>query len=127
HSAFKRMLLPGQVSYPQHVGYVKGCDIAVSPALMENFSMAIVEAAYLGLPVVAFNRGGNADIITDGKNGYLVADVTTMVKKATLLLNSPKPAVTKLATKNYTRQKFDTDLMLDGYLRVMLGSGGVHA
>lgn len=126
HSAVNQMLLPGQVSYPQHIGYVKSCDVAISPALMENFSMAIVEAAYLGLPVVAFRRGGNADIITNDKNGYLVSDVTTMVKKAALLLNSPKLAATKQAAKNYTRQKFDTDSILDGYLSVMLSSGGVR-
>lgn len=126
HAAFKRMLLPGQVSYPQHVGYVKGCDIAVSPALMENFSMAIVEAAYLGLPVVAFNRGGNADIITNGKNGYLVSDVRSMVKQASLLVTSPKLTAVKKATKTYTRQKFATTLVLDAYLKAILGSGSLH-
>ncbi|MCW5874831.1 MAG: glycosyltransferase [Anaerolineales bacterium] len=122
HPAANRMLLPGQVNYREHIGYVKMCDVAVSPALMENFSMAIVEAAYLGVPVVAFRRGGNADIIEDGENGYLVPKLsaTAMAKQTAQILNSPGLQGVKRATKTFTRQKFAAGKVLDAYLSVLL-------
>lgn len=129
HPARARMLLPGQVSYRTHIQYVKACDIAVSPALMENFSMAIVEAACLGLPVIAFKRGGNDDIIDDGQNGFLVPglNVDAMVQRAAALLNSPKLAELKKRTQKYTRAQFETDRVLDDYLKVLAPDGGMHA
>lgn len=122
HQAKMHMLLPGQVNYNKHIQYVKACDMAVSPALMENFSMAIVEATFLGLPVVAFKRGGNADIIDDHENGFLVAgfDVDAMVKHSAEILNSPELIKTKRQTKKYTRTKFASDKVLDQYLRVLV-------
>ncbi len=122
HPAAADILAPGQVSYEQHIGYVKACDIAISPALMENFSMAIVEAAYLGVPVIAFRRGGNADIIEDGKNGYLVSglNVGEIVKRAAALLNSPKLSASKNETKRYTRARFADDKILNAYLNVLV-------
>ncbi|MBX3047230.1 MAG: glycosyltransferase family 4 protein [Anaerolineales bacterium] len=122
HKARGHMLLPGQVSYAEHIGYVKASDVAISPALMENFSMAIVEAACLGLPVVAFRRGGNADIIEDGKNGYLVADFNAgrMADRAAELLNAPNLETIQQETKAYTRGKFSADRVLDMYLHALV-------
>lgn len=122
HPAAPRILLPGQLNYSQHVGYVKTCDVTISPALMENFSMAIVEAAYLGVPVIAFRRGGNADIIEENKNGYLIAELnaSAMVKKAASLLASRHLPSIKRATEAFTRQKFAVDKVLNAYLDVLI-------
>src|SRR5690606_38155069 len=109
-------------------GYVKTCDVAISPALMENFSMAIMEAAYLGVPVVAFRRGGNADIIEDGENGYLVPKLSAaaMVKQVAQILVSPGLQGIKRATKTFTRQKFAAGKVLDAYLNVLLPNQRAH-
>lgn len=129
HPAAASIFLPGQINYPQHVGIVKSCDIAISPALMENFSMAILEAAYLGLPVVAFQRGGNADIIADGENGYLIAglDADAMAVQAADLLNSPQLSSLKRSAEAYTRQKFSADNVLDAYLAALAPEASPHA
>jgi len=123
HPAAPRMLLPGQLNYSQHVGYVKTCDVAISPALVENFSMAIVEAVSLGVPVIAFRRGGNADIIEDNKNGFLIAglNVPAMVEKAASLLTSRDLSNIQRATKTFTRRKFAVNKVLDMYLEVLVG------
>lgn len=128
HPARARMLLPGQVSYSAHIQYVKACDVAISPALMENFSMAIVEAAYLGLPVIAFKRGGNADIIDDGRNGFLFSglNVDAMAQRAAVLLNSPTLSELRKRTQKYTRAKFEADRVLDSYLKVLLSTGSAR-
>ena len=47
-------------------------DCFVAPALREGFGLAIVEAMAAGIPVVASNAGGPAEIIEDGKSGLLI-------------------------------------------------------
>jgi len=46
-------------------------DVMVLPSLHENLSLTIMEALSCGLPVVAFDTGGNSDLIEHKKNGYL--------------------------------------------------------
>jgi glycosyltransferase involved in cell wall biosynthesis len=46
-------------------------DTMVVPSLQENLSNAILESLSCGTPVVAFNIGGNLDMIDHKKNGYL--------------------------------------------------------
>lgn len=47
------------------------CDIFLSPSLAENFSLTIEEALSCATPVVAFDIGGNSDLITHKFNGYI--------------------------------------------------------
>lgn len=49
-----------------------GCDIVVSPSLLEGFGLTILEAAAAGKPVLALNRGAICEIIRDGVNGLLI-------------------------------------------------------
>lgn len=46
-------------------------DVMVVPSLQENLSNAIMESLSCATPVVAFNVGGNSDMIEHKKNGYL--------------------------------------------------------
>ncbi len=45
--------------------------VMVVPSLQENLSNAIMEALACGTPVVAFDVGGNGDLIDHQRNGYL--------------------------------------------------------
>jgi len=47
-------------------------DILVLPSLNEGMGRALVEAMALGKPIVASDIGGVPDLITHGKNGFLV-------------------------------------------------------
>jgi glycosyltransferase involved in cell wall biosynthesis len=47
-------------------------DVFVHPTYHEGFSVALVEAGMLGLPIIATNVGGNVEIIDDSHTGLLV-------------------------------------------------------
>ena len=47
-------------------------DILLIPAVNEPFGRTLIEAMFLGTPVVATDHGGNPEAITDGENGLLV-------------------------------------------------------
>ena len=63
---------PGPLSGTENLALVKACSFVVYPTLVENYSMALLEAAMCGLPMVTFDVGGNAEIVTDGINGFLI-------------------------------------------------------
>ncbi len=62
-------------------------DVVVFAAL-ESFSIAMLEAFSLGIPVVAADAGGTPEMLQDGENGFLfkLKDIDSMVKKITLLI-----------------------------------------
>lgn len=52
-------------------------DVMVVPSLQENLSNTIMESLACSTPVVAFNVGGNSDMIDHQKNGYLAKGYDT--------------------------------------------------
>lgn len=66
----------------------KSCDIFIFPSLMETSPIALLEAMYAGLPIVASNVGAISELVTNGVNGYLSPphDVERMYKLTIKLL-----------------------------------------
>ncbi len=52
-------------------------DVLIVPSLQENLANSIVEGLSCGIPVVAFNIGGNPDLIEHKIDGYLAKDFST--------------------------------------------------
>lgn len=67
-------------------------DVFVLPTYAEAFGIAAVEASAVGMPVVATNVGGLADIVLDGETGYLIApgDKTELADRLQRLLDDPR-------------------------------------
>jgi glycosyltransferase involved in cell wall biosynthesis len=59
-------------------------DIYVQPSRAEGFGLAAVEAMAAGLPVVATDVGGLAEIVENGESGWLVAAGDTRAMAARL-------------------------------------------
>jgi len=78
------------------LNYAKSFDIFVHPTYTEGFSLSLVEAAMLGLPIVTTNVGGNIEIIEDGKSGLLVNPKN---------VNELQEAIEKLIVSKKTRDK----------------------
>ena len=53
-----KVYAPGPLPNVSNVAIMKACDLCVSPTFIENFGMALLEAQFCGLPVVAFDVGG---------------------------------------------------------------------
>ncbi|MBU4342763.1 MAG: glycosyltransferase family 4 protein [Candidatus Omnitrophica bacterium] len=66
-------------------------DIVVLTSLNEGTPVSIIEAMAAGRPVIATNVGGVADIVEDGKSGYLVESDNEEVfsEKLLDLINNP--------------------------------------
>ncbi|MDO4191000.1 MAG: glycosyltransferase [Bacteroidales bacterium] len=58
----------------QLVSLYRNASVMVVPSLTENLSCAIMESLSCGTPVVAFNIGGNSDMITHQQNGFLAKE-----------------------------------------------------
>lgn len=58
---------------PQEVAErYRRCDLFVMPSVNEGLALVILEAMASGLPIVATDRSGAADVIHDGKEGFVV-------------------------------------------------------
>ena len=53
-------------------------DVMVVPSLQENLSNVIMEAMSCATPVVAFNIGGNSDMVVHKQTGYLAQPLDSM-------------------------------------------------
>lgn len=86
-----RVFAPGQLPYLENLSFVASSSVCLSPTLTENFGMAMIEAQYFGVPTVAFDIGGNSEIIKNNFSGILVPflDIEALVEK-TLDILSPQ-------------------------------------
>lgn len=70
----------------------RGFEMFVLSSLTEGYSIALMEACALGLPIVATTVGGNGEIVEDGLNGLLVppADPVALADAIVSLLDDPR-------------------------------------
>jgi glycosyltransferase involved in cell wall biosynthesis len=57
------------------------------PERMEHFGMTTVEAMSAGCVPLAFNAGGQPEIISDGENGFIWDDIDELLRKTTALID----------------------------------------
>ncbi|HTY91689.1 MAG TPA: glycosyltransferase family 4 protein [Methanocella sp.] len=68
------------------------CDMFVLPSVWEVLPIAILEAMSSSRPVVCTDAGGNAELVKDGYNGYVVPmrSPEALAKKINALLDDPE-------------------------------------
>ncbi len=66
-----------------------GADLFLLPSESESFGLSALEALACGVPVVASNAGGIAEVVRDGETGFLfpVGDVERMSEAAIAILS----------------------------------------
>jgi glycogen(starch) synthase len=68
-----RISLIGPVEHGELLARLRGACVAALPSRREPFGIALLEAAWAGVPVVATRVGGIPEIVIDGYSGLLVA------------------------------------------------------
>lgn len=98
NNALERVTLTGRLSHRLVPSYLDACDILVSPHVpMEDGSdffgspTKLFEYMAMAKPIVASRLGQIADVIEDGKNGYLVEPGNIDMLVETLAKLSAKP------------------------------------
>jgi len=70
---------------PDTQKYYQDFSIFALPSREEVLSLSLIDAQLTGLPCVAFDVGGNIDIIEDGRSGYIVRDERAFLEKVKAL------------------------------------------
>jgi glycosyltransferase involved in cell wall biosynthesis len=81
--------LTGQLDQPAIRRVFDDADLYISPAILESFGIAALEARCAGLPVIAFAGTGVSDFISHGRNGLLVGSDAEMVEAISRLVREP--------------------------------------
>ena len=93
-------------------------DLVVVPSYQENLSNSIYEALSCGRPVVAFDIGGNGELIDHKINGYLARpyDEEDLANGIAWVLNHANPKELEENAKNKVLKKFSHESLLENYL-----------
>lgn len=68
----ERVRFLGKISHQELARYYSVADYTILYSGYEGLSHVILESLNAGTPVIASNKGGNPEIVEDGKNGFLV-------------------------------------------------------
>jgi glycosyltransferase involved in cell wall biosynthesis len=93
-------------------------DVMIVPSLQENLANSIIESLSCGVPVVAFNIGGNKDMIDHKISGYLVKpfDFKDMALGIEWILENKNYDELSLNAHQQVLNKFDSKIVSHQYL-----------
>lgn len=103
--SMEKKKIPKELS--QHYG-----DIYVNPGRYEGFCLSLVEAMSQGLIPVIFPIGVVEEIISNGKNGFIVKDLSEMVERINFLKKSKKLRQKMAQEAVKTAQQFKPKIMI---------------
>jgi glycosyltransferase involved in cell wall biosynthesis len=87
-----RVRFMGHVTEHAKFEILSSADLYVSASQHEGFGLVFLEALACGLPIVSYDRGGQADFLVDGVTGHLVAlnDREAFAARCAALIASPE-------------------------------------
>lgn len=99
--------------------YLKAFDLFILPSIYEGLSIALIEALFAGIPILASDVGGNKEIIPASEfQLYKLNDRKDFFEKfSSIAANEPLRG--KLSSKNYlTSKKFIAEKMIKDHLDI---------
>lgn len=104
----------GEVEGQQRINLLKNARGFLMPITWEEpFGLVMIEAMACGTPVIGFNRGAVAEVVENGKTGFIVRDAEEMAKAIQKIDSINRYACRKLVEEKFTYQK-----MVDDYLEI---------
>jgi glycosyltransferase involved in cell wall biosynthesis len=127
----ERVHFPGE--YPVHdvARFYLHADVFVYASLSETYGQVVSEAAWCGLPIVAFEDGkGVSHQVRPGKNGHLVApgpdcelaDAQFAAAVNGLLENSSERSMLSAGARRLARERCDPELAVSRYFSAFLSA-----
>lgn len=113
-----RVFFYADLPHERALTLIAGARLLVLPSRQEPFGIVVLEAASLGVPVVASRVGGLPEIIDDGRSGALVSPdkVDELAQAITAVLRSPSLSANYADTLRRTAQdRFPWRLAADRY------------
>jgi len=95
------------------------CDVVAVPSLQENLSNIIMEAMSCGTPVVAFDVGGNRDMVDHMENGFIAnpSDSLDFGFGIEWILNNNEYEILSKRAREKITTNFRSDIIADMYLK----------
>lgn len=104
----------GEVSEKQKIDLYRNAYALLMPIKwQEPFGLVMTEAMACGTPVIAFNRASVPEIIVHNKTGFIVNNISQMVKAVKKIDNIDRKACRKHVQKNFT-----VDTMVENYIKI---------
>ena len=96
--------------------WLAAADIVVHASLREGLARIIPQALAAGKPVISYDIGGAKEIISNGKNGFIVpaGDINSLIEKVTKLVEDKD--LLKVVTENAEKtdlNEFSSENMVD--------------
>ncbi len=105
----------GEISDHEKPDFLSGAiGLLVPIAWPEPFGLVMIEAMACGTPVIAYNRGSVAEIISDGRTGFIVEDEISAVAAVHGLATLDRSAIRAEFEARFTARRMALDY-LDAY------------
>lgn len=94
-------------------------DYLIQPTYMECFSLSILESLAANIPVITTPVGGNTEVVTHNKNGFIFE--TKNIKKLSQLLSSIIKGDNYIEgnTRTLIAYKFSIDTMVNNHIKLL--------
>lgn len=114
-----RVTFVGFLKSEDYLSLLSQMDVLISPSRFEAFGMIYLEAMSFGIPVIASNVGGVAEIVKNKRNGLLVSPNPKSVAEAIFAMYND-PNMRKKMSKNNLEDiiNFSWNKIIRNYLQV---------
>ena len=117
----KDILFAGEKNKEEIVELLSISDIFVNPSYSEGLPTSVLEAASVGLPIIATDVGGTKEIVENEKTGFLITpmDITALEKALRQLIDNPGLR-TEMGqrSRESVKERFNWDTITEQYLEL---------
>ena len=112
----------GFVSGDEKIKAFNNSDLLVLPSYTEGFSISVLEAMAMGLPVITTPVGAMPEVVKNGVNGLItpIGNVEKLAENIEILMND-KELYRKISEYNpkYVRENFDIEQVAKQLIEIL--------
>ncbi|OHA49491.1 MAG: hypothetical protein A2991_00510 [Candidatus Terrybacteria bacterium RIFCSPLOWO2_01_FULL_58_14] len=99
----EQIIYAGEADFGKKVELMRGADALLFPIRRrEPFGLVVPESFACGTPVIAFTRGSTAELIEEGKTGFLVGSIRAMAQAAERVKELDRSECRKVAEERFS-------------------------